>query len=93
MKISEKSEMLADLVYGMLVRIHYTFKELKPEEELKPERELVYYKGQYRAALVRKGLPQGLSVSPLLATLALEKVNIPDSVVMYADDGVYIGDD
>jgi len=26
--------MLADLVYGMLVRIHYTFKELKPETEL-----------------------------------------------------------
>jgi hypothetical protein len=34
MKMSEKSEMLADLVYGMLVRIHYTFKELKPETEI-----------------------------------------------------------
>lgn len=92
LKISEKSELLTDLVYGMLVRIHYTFKELRPEEELKPIKDLIYYKGQWRAGLVRKGLPQGLSVSPLLATLAMEKVNIPDDVVMYADDGVFIGD-
>jgi len=32
-----------------------------------------------------------LSVSPLLATLALDKTNIPDDVTMYAD-GLYIGD-
>jgi hypothetical protein len=46
MKISEKSELLADLVYGMLVRIHYTFKELKPEAELKPSPNLHKHNGR-----------------------------------------------
>jgi len=103
--MSEKSELLADLVYGMLVRIHYTFKELKPETELQYREKYDYvdkklvgtktltrYKGKWITTIIRRGMPQGLSVSPLLATLALEKTNIPDDVTMYADDGLYIGD-
>jgi len=97
--------MLADLVYGMLVRIHYTFKELKPETELQHQvdydyverklverKKLTLYKGKWISTIIRRGVPQGLSVSPLLATLALDKTNIPDDVTMYADDGLYIGD-
>lgn len=93
MKLATKSEMLADLVYGMLVRIHYTFKELKPEAELKPREQLHKHNGRMWPVIVREGLPQGLSVSPLLATLAIERTNMPTDMVMYADDGLYIGNE
>jgi len=39
----------------------------------------------------RTGLPQGLSISPILATLALELLNPPKGLVMYADDGLVMG--
>jgi len=38
----------------------------------------------------RTGLPQGLSISPILATLVLELVQPPKGLVMYADDGIFI---
>ena len=39
----------------------------------------------------RTGLPQGLSVSPILATLAIELLEPPKGLVMYADDGLVMG--
>lgn len=40
----------------------------------------------------RTGLPQGLSMSPILATLAIELLEPPKGLVMYADDGLIISD-
>lgn len=38
-------------------------------------------------------MPQGLSISPVLATLVLEWLNPPQGLVMYADDGLIIRKD
>jgi len=40
----------------------------------------------------RTGLPQGLSMSPILATLAIELLYPPKGLVMYADDGLVISE-
>lgn len=41
--------------------------------------------------ITREGLPQGLSISPVLATLAMEIFRNIEEIIMYADDGLYIG--
>jgi len=41
--------------------------------------------------IIREGLPQGLSISPVLATLAMEIFKNPEELTLYADDGVYVG--
>jgi len=41
--------------------------------------------------VIREGLPQGLSISPVLATLTMEMFKNPEELTLYADDGVYIG--
>lgn len=43
--------------------------------------------------ITREGLPQGLSISPVLATLTMELFKNPKELVLYADDGVFIGND
>jgi hypothetical protein len=42
---------------------------------------------------MRKGLPQGSPVSPVLATISCELSNPPQGLTMYADDGVFVGSD
>lgn len=42
--------------------------------------------------VIREGLPQGLSISPVLATLTMEMFKNPKELTLFADDGVYIGD-
>jgi retron-type reverse transcriptase len=42
--------------------------------------------------LVRKGLPQGLSISPILATMVLDSLPSVEGLVMYADDGVILSE-
>jgi len=50
------------------------------------EREYVKIEGNvYR----KNGMPQGLSISPVLSTLVLENETTPKDIVMYADDGLY----
>lgn len=44
-----------------------------------------------RPIYVRKGVPQGLPLSPVLATLTCEIPGAPKGTIMYADDGIYIG--
>lgn len=41
--------------------------------------------------IYRSGLPQGLPLSPLAATIALENVVDTNELVLYADDGILIG--
>jgi hypothetical protein len=71
------------------MQVEYKFKELHEEEELK-----VTYKVEHMGKLIprimRKGLPQGLSLSPVLATLVLELFKPPKGLFMYADDGLFI---
>jgi len=43
--------------------------------------------------LIRSGLPQGLSFSPILATLVLELIPAPEGLIMCADDGLIITDE
>jgi len=42
--------------------------------------------------IMRLGTPQGSPMSPVLSTLVLELKEIPKEITMYADDGVYIGE-
>lgn len=42
--------------------------------------------------ILRQGLPQGLSLSPLLCTLAVEQFKPPKGTFLYVDDGLFIGD-
>jgi hypothetical protein len=48
--------------------------------------------GMYKPVYLRKGMPQGSPVSPILATLACDMTNPPRGLTMYADDGIYIGE-
>lgn len=78
--------MLANLVLKAITNVGYTFKEIKEEAELT----VAVVEGVNH--IIRRGLPQGLSLSPLLCTLAIEQFTPPKGLFMYADDGVFIGD-
>lgn len=78
--------MLANLVLKATTNVGYTFKEIMEEAELT----VAEVKGVKH--IIRRGLPQGLSLSPLLSTLAIEQFTPPKGLFMYADDGVFIGD-
>lgn len=41
--------------------------------------------------IYRSGLPQGLPLSPLAATISLENEVDTNELVLYADDGILIG--
>jgi len=62
---------------------------LNVEEELKPR---VLNENERKIIIYRKGLPQGLSMSPILATLSLDLTSPPEGLTMYADDGLIIND-
>jgi len=95
--MSKTSDFLAETVFRVLRDIYYVFDELKPEAELQmveiPEDKLdLKAKSNNKPVLIRHGVPQGLSISPLLATLVLEKSHAPQhNLVMYADDGLIFG--
>jgi len=50
----------------------------------------IILKDELKHLIVRSGLPQGLSISPILATLMIEIIKPPKGLVMYADDGLFI---
>lgn len=79
---------LSSLVLMYLKNTKVQFKELKEEAELVKV-------GEHRKKpiVVRKGLPQGSPVSPVLATIACDMSAPPKGLTMYADDGVFIGND
>jgi len=95
--LAKRSHLLADTIFSIIRNITYQFDELKPEKELVKKFEVMdsvkNSKGEmemkYKDMIVRNGLPQGLSISPLLATLVLENSGAPvQNLVMYADDGL-----
>jgi len=69
----------------------YVFEELKPETELHIVNDYTHHKYKNKIPIYRTGVPQGLPLSPVAATMALEnEVNMKE-IVMYADDGILIG--
>jgi hypothetical protein len=85
-----RGQILAEVIIRMLMQVEYKYKVLFEEEELKVTYK-VEHEGKLLPRIVRKGLPQGLSLSPLLATLVLELFKPPKGLFMYADDGLFIG--
>lgn len=81
-----RDELLGNLVLKAITNVGYKFKELHKEAELT----CTEIKGIKH--IIRRGLPQGLSLSPLLCTLAVEQFCPPKGTFLYADDGVFIGD-
>jgi hypothetical protein len=59
---------------------------VKTKNGFKEEKEYTKIEG---SLYKKQGMPQGLSLSPILATLVLESKITPDNLVMYADDGLY----
>jgi len=59
---------------------------------LKEEKELEQL-GYSSIILLRSGLPQGLGISPVLSTLALELYTNHKDIDLFADDGTFIGND
>jgi hypothetical protein len=74
----------------ILLQVEYKFKTIEKEAELIMDYK-VEHNGKILPHIVRRGLPQGLSLSPLLSTLVLEIFKAPKGLFMYADDGLYIG--
>lgn len=79
-KLTQYSKLLSNLISNLIRGVEYRFHKLEAEAEL-----IRNEKGN----LLRHGLPQGLSLSPVLATLCLEYFDRPKNLVMYADDGIF----
>jgi len=82
-KLEEVDKRLTYLISSILRRIVYRIPSLEDEAEIK-------CKGTHKGLDLREryGVPQGLSLSPLLSTWALEYYDRPKNLVMYADDGI-----
>lgn len=87
-----KGTIVGEIVLKLLLHIRYQYKILAPEKELRKMGELKEY-GRTYDILEREGLPQGLSLSPLLATLSMELFKPPRGLFLYADDGVFVGNE
>jgi hypothetical protein len=83
------SKLLGNCVRHIMDNTRYTFKKLRTETEL------IHVPGKHwrgRGKMIyRSGLPQGLPLSPLAATISLENVIDTNGLVLYADDGILIG--
>lgn len=94
---AKRSNLLASIVIDLLNGITYHHKNgmlsINTEEELKTKAWVRPDGKPKEIILFRKGLPQGLSISPLLATLPLEMTTPPRGLIMYADDGLIINND
>jgi len=86
---------LANLIINLVSNIRYVFD--RPLERLPEEAEIRFmgksnFRGIVKHQMVRSGVPQGLSLSPILATLVLELFKPPKGLHMYADDGLFISE-
>jgi len=83
------SLLLRNCLRHIIDNTRYAFEELKPETEL-IQVDYKHWKNKNKLCIYRRGVPQGLPLSPLAATMALEnEVNMPE-ITMYADDGILI---
>lgn len=81
-RLAEIHKNLAYSIGTIIRRLYYEFEEIKPEAEL-------IIRDESKLLIERRGVPQGLSLSPLLSTWALETYGTPEKLVMYADDGLF----
>jgi len=89
--ILSRSRYLAEIIARVIIQIDYKLHDLKEEAELKYIGKV--RKGKRMVKLIeREGMPQGLNISPLLATLVLELVKAPKGLIMYADDGLFLAE-
>lgn len=84
--LRRRSNLLSGLISRIICNTKYDFVKIAKEEEL-----IFGLSKKNMPMFMRRGLPQGLSISPLLATLALEETQMPKGLFMYVDDGIYIG--
>lgn len=80
-KLGEYNKEITKLISNVIKDVEYRWDTLKRESELHWEKQ--------ENIIDRTGLPQGLSLSPVLCTWALEHYCRPKNLVMYADDGIY----
>ena len=86
-----KSRKLAEWVHIVYNKIEYKFD--RDIRKLPREREIRVIGGPLKNKkymMSRDGLPQGLSISPILATSVLKLLPKLEGLVMYADDGLII---
>jgi len=72
-------------------KVKYKFD--RPIMTIPEEAEIRVFEPDYylpKPKVFRKGLPQGLSISPILATAVLDSFPHIEGLVMYADDGLII---
>lgn len=86
---------LANLIINLISNIRYVFD--REVDKLPEEAEIRFmgmssFRGIVKPNMVRSGVPQGLSISPILATLVLELFKPPQGLNMYADDGLFISE-
>lgn len=68
----------------------YIYDKLRVETEL-IKVDYKHWKAKNKDSIYRSGVPQGLPLSPLAATIALENEVNMEELVLYADDGILIG--
>jgi len=64
---------------------------LRPEDSELSFRKFAIRGGRKIPVITRSGMPQGLSISPILSTAILTHAGPPKGLFMYADDGIYRG--
>lgn len=84
------SQLLSNCVRNVVDYTRYTFGELLQETEL-IKVDYKHWKAKSKQSIYRSGMPQGLPLSPLAATIALENVIEMPELTLYADDGILIG--
>jgi len=90
----ELAELIMKVVFGVIYKFEKNIKKLPRESEIRVRGEgsLPRKNAVRKPLIVRSGLPQGLSFSPILATLVLELLEEPEGLVMCADDGLILTD-
>lgn len=90
-----KSKILGSTIYKVVDGIQYSIKDgfgnLRPEDT---ELQLIGKKksrlGKEKYIISRSGMPQGLSISPVLCIMVLGYLSPPLNLYMYADDGILL---
>lgn len=85
------SLLLGNCVRHIIDNTRYVFEELRPETELHRINDYTHHKYRSKIPIYRTGVPQGLPLSPVAATIALENEVNMEELTMYADDGILIG--
>jgi len=80
------------VIYGVKYKFEKNLLNLPKESEIKVHGTYTLRRknGKTKPFVIRSGLPQGLSFSPILATLVLELIPAPEGLIMCADDGLII---